>query len=768
MAWAMPRRPAEAAAASRRPLVRSGLLVTRSVCCGLLLIVSACAMPARAQGASPVELARLHGDPQASLAELAADPESRFQPLPGHSVFVAGGESGSHWLRLRAALPESEDSDWVLWVNRVPASLIGVYQLGDGGVVRSEQRDFFAPGADETLLSSGYGFPLQPGQRQVEVLLELRNASGVGVRPQLRTQDGHIRHERSVVALLTALYTGLLVLALNAALMAAALREHSYVCLLAFLVAVLLLMLAVNGQLYALPVLRGLAYWQTLGMYALGHVLAAAALALSRDFAELGRIGSAMDRILRWASFGMLGLAAGYLLLPAHLAQEAQWVAAGLWIAVELLILTAAFLAWREHRPQAGPVLVIWLLLSTAVAARLGADLGWLRPQDWNLYGFQIALAGAGFLFSIAQADRIMEFRRQRDRSRQAKEQTDVHLRIEQSRRRFADLLQAGLRSAPPGDLEWMAFRRLVEAVKELLPQRGSAVVAFGYHGHDLLLTEPLVAKPHYSKLLAVRGGTLKGLCRARNPVQIKLDESEDEAHGGMFAVVPLAVAKPGWGGVLVERAPWESFQNDELHLIAEFAQMALAAADEAADSAELKRRAELDPLTGAYNRRAAEVMLEQRLAAAHAQHEPLSVLFLDLDHFKLVNDRHGHAVGDDCLRLLAETVRREVGVEHVFGRYGGEEFILVLAGQPPDRARMIGERIRIALSQQRMNAGGVQVQLTVSIGVAGRLPEEKTMHSLIERADKALYAAKHAGRNQVHVAPAYAGSGASQAPPFL
>ncbi len=235
-----------------------------------------------------------------------------------------------------------------------------------------------------------------------------------------------------------------------------------------------------------------------------------------------------------------------------------------------------------------------------------------------------------------------------------------------------------------------------------------------------------------------------------------------------MFALIPVPVPKPGWGAVLIERQPWESFEQAELDMVSEFAHIACAAADEAAANMDLKRKAELDPLTGALNRRALDLRLAREIERAHDEREPLSLLYMDLDHFKQVNDRHGHAVGDDCLRRLAEVVRREVGVEHVFGRYGGEEFVLLLPNQPTDKARATGERIRNALMLERIDAGDATVRLTVSIGIASRLPDERLSRQILERADKALYAAKHGGRNQVQVAATYAPPLTVGGPPYF
>lgn len=123
-------------------------------------------------------------------------------------------------------------------------------------------------------------------------------------------------------------------------------------------------------------------------------------------------------------------------------------------------------------------------------------------------------------------------------------------------------------------------------------------------------------------------------------------------------------------------------------------------------------------------------------------------VAMLDLDRFKDVNDRYGHAVGDEALRLFAATVRNAIRPGDALGRYGGEEFLMLLAGTAPAAAVAIAERVRLAVAGadwQRLAPG---LQVTVSIGVAAGKPGE-TVEQLVERADRAVYAAKQAGRNR-------------------
>jgi diguanylate cyclase (GGDEF)-like protein len=168
---------------------------------------------------------------------------------------------------------------------------------------------------------------------------------------------------------------------------------------------------------------------------------------------------------------------------------------------------------------------------------------------------------------------------------------------------------------------------------------------------------------------------------------------------------------------------------------------------------ARLERLAVTDDLTLSFNGRYLATRLPEEMERARRTERPLSVLLLDLDHFKLVNDRHGHAVGDQVLRAFVERVRAATRRVDVLVRRGGEEFVLLMPSTTAAQARTIAERVRQHASSDPIRVGEARVTQTCSIGVAtwdGREPAD----SLQRRADDAMYDAKQRGRDRVEVAP--------------
>lgn len=163
----------------------------------------------------------------------------------------------------------------------------------------------------------------------------------------------------------------------------------------------------------------------------------------------------------------------------------------------------------------------------------------------------------------------------------------------------------------------------------------------------------------------------------------------------------------------------------------------------------ELEKQSQQDALTALPNRRAFFVHSELLLEAG----EPLAVILLDLDHFKSINDRHGHDAGDAVLRDVARLMRRELPEAVFEARLGGEEFGVLCPGLDVERAAALAERFRSALERLEIDHEGTRLGVTASIGISTLMSDERMIEPAMKRADAAMYRAKHCGRNRVEIA---------------
>ena len=169
-----------------------------------------------------------------------------------------------------------------------------------------------------------------------------------------------------------------------------------------------------------------------------------------------------------------------------------------------------------------------------------------------------------------------------------------------------------------------------------------------------------------------------------------------------------------------------------------------------------LRRLADTDPLTSVPNRRHLENEVHRILEAPGSRDRLFSALMIDVDHFKAINDTYGHSIGDEVLREVAMRCRNALRDRDLFARFGGEEFVAILATPRSDELAAIAERMRESIASARFASGGLSIPVTVSVGIAsgkrGEAPPKRFLAELVAQADEALYSAKRFGRNRVVV----------------
>ncbi len=240
--------------------------------------------------------------------------------------------------------------------------------------------------------------------------------------------------------------------------------------------------------------------------------------------------------------------------------------------------------------------------------------------------------------------------------------------------------------------------------------------------GHLAISPEAYVVEGDESKYPAVLADAVVPLLHQGNVIGMLLVRSDDMSRG--------------WA-------------DNELLLLHTVADQLTVAVNQAHMFARMQEQALTDSLTGCFNRRSFELRLEQNLQMATRTCEPLSLVMLDLDHFKQINDRAGHEAGDVALCMLADTLRNGLRAVDTAARFGGDEFVIILPQANSDGAMIVAERLRKRIEQIEVPGFG---QLTSSFGIATFPNHASSRDALLEAADRALYDAKNAGRNRIVV----------------
>ena len=167
----------------------------------------------------------------------------------------------------------------------------------------------------------------------------------------------------------------------------------------------------------------------------------------------------------------------------------------------------------------------------------------------------------------------------------------------------------------------------------------------------------------------------------------------------------------------------------------------------------ELRCLAITAPLTGAFNRRQFMLRATEELERSARYNTALTLLMVDIDHFKAVNDTYGHDAGDEVLKAMVTAAIGQLRGSDIFCRLGGEEFAAILTHTAPDQGRLAAERLRKAMKRLEVATAKGVVRFTVSIGVAAMVVEDLSLEQIMKKADEALYAAKQQGRDRVVIA---------------
>ena len=265
-------------------------------------------------------------------------------------------------------------------------------------------------------------------------------------------------------------------------------------------------------------------------------------------------------------------------------------------------------------------------------------------------------------------------------------------------------------------------------------------------------------ADPESAETLSVGRDALAGLLGAVAPVSgdpgTPPPAPFEEAAGHPWLAVPLRVRDHSVGLVLLVSADPAGYRDSQVEIAATLAGQGMAAYENARLFAEVERLATTDGLTRLSNRRHFFTLAMRELAMHRRRASPLTAAMLDIDHFKQINDRYGHQVGDEVIATVAQRLTATARTTDVLGRYGGEEFAIILPDTGEEGSMVLAERLRAAIGEHPIETEAGLLRVTISVGVAQLDADDMAVTDLLGRADRGLYEAKRSGRNRVVRAP--------------
>ena len=662
-----------------------------------------------------------------------------FDPVAGRGLYVVGKPGRSTWLRLRMDLG-ARGGAWFVSLPRQAIDHLRLYQAGPPDRMIAET------GITQVLRRANWPesfvLPLPADAAGPTTLyLQIEGQGYLNLQPTvLSDQDMRARAEISN-AFFDLLYAGLFAVGILAMLRRWMSKQHTlyvaaaaFACLVASVISNYHLQLTVGGtSISSLPALPA-ALW----------VLSCAPLLwATQQYAghdkNLPEMAVALDRL----GFLFLALGAIILVVPTRYLAQVETASLGLLALTALLSGIPLFSDPRLWRW--GPIL-IWLGFLPALLAIVLSMLQLMPASLLARHGFQLLLAMQLLAYLVLPLIR-QAVRKRASLKRSVVVEPSTAEKIAQAREGMMTGLQSRIETAAGGDMQWIAFRRLMSGLKPVLPQAASAVIAMNYHGEDILLVDPKSAEPRFQKLLAQRGSLLKNLSRSMAPQQIGLDFDGPEGplQQVLLAIIPLPIERPGWGLLVIERSAKASYSDEELDVCTEFAALATTAGDEAAALMKMRQASEIDVESGVYRREMFDQLLRKANELAVQKRKPLSVLRVGIDDFGDL----GADIAAAGVRAVVDLLREEIDYGDSISRFATDEFMVLMSGHPIGEAKTLAERICVALRKREIVTGD-QRMLSISAGVAQMQPGERAPEPMLERATKALAKARQYGGDQV------------------
>jgi len=373
-----------------------------------------------------------------------------------------------------------------------------------------------------------------------------------------------------------------------------------------------------------------------------------------------------------------------------------------------------------------------------------------LPATRMNQYGFQLLFLILMAVYLLLPWLRAVLQNRGRKRRNMPVPELSSNQKVANARAQLMQGLQSALQNANEGDVEWIAYRRLLEGLKPVLPQLASAIIAKNYHNEDLLIVEPKSATERYQALINQRSNMFKSLSRMTAPQQIRLDFDGPEGplQEVSLAVIPLPIAKPGWGALIIERTSDRNYSELEMDLGAEFAALATTAGDEAAEAMQERHIKEKDAETGLYNREKFDDILKRMIEAAILQQKQVAMLRLGVDGFaEITSGKPG--LKTEILQSLVAAISDEADYGLTMARFDDEDIAILMPDRNIGQAREQAQRLCNVAN--RIKAASVPaMKFTLSVGVSHLQPGERTSKMMLERTAAALAKSRQYGGNQI------------------
>ncbi len=414
------------------------------------------------------------------------------------------------------------------------------------------------------------------------------------------------------------------------------------------------------------------------------------------------------------------------------------------------IYLIAGIYIWsKNHRPAKYFVLA-FLPLFIFIALRILAILDILPNWKFAISGFQIAVVLQALILSLGLADRILSIRQQRDDAEDHSKNVSNLIKIDKDFSNFLSAVGADIRANPTGNHEFIIINKFFERLETLFNVNNGAII-YQIDSELNILSNTSVNQTGFESYVHDHILEISRICHTTSVDELTIYKHPFFSRFSKMLILPVHMRGHEWSCMILNIELTRQFSSLQLDTLQKYSTELIRTLVNAEKLKDISIRAETDHLTQVLNRGAILDVLQKEMTNALTSSLPLSIAFLDIDHFKLINDTYGHEAGDTCLAYLALQARRFLPEGAYVGRMGGDEFLFIYPNYLPDQAKdsldATVSSIDVLIIEDQ------ECSFTLSIGIAQYRPNEMDIKSLLRQADETLYLAKENGRNQITIA---------------
>ncbi|AIQ62029.1 hypothetical protein PSTEL_01725 [Paenibacillus stellifer] len=680
---------------------------------------------------------RIMEDKDGSLTpEQAAAPAMDALYEPYSSSGFAGTLSKSvYWVKLDLYNDAARTRDFMLELSKPQLGKVTLYQFNDERKLSSETvTGRRLPFYDRSYIHRNFIFHLSFAPMSGEKLyFKIETDTFLQLPMKLWDTQSFLEKEQHQDLLFGVYYGIMLVMALYNIFLFISIRERTYLYYVLFILSFAVMQAVWDGFAYQFlwPDFPG---WEVRANPMFITLTGLFALLFSLNFLSVPKYSPRMARIMQFFTVVLiLALPAILLLSPAAGTRLAVCLSS-----VSILFCLGAILAVRFRIRSVFFYIFAWIVLFAGALLNILAAYKLIPLNFWSLYSIRFGSAAETVLLSLALADRFNGIRHEKT----LEEKQGALLK---------QLHETTKRLTSTHDLDELLQFTMTSLSKITACEHGFILLEKegGYE-----LTAQTGAGPWYG-LNAAEPESEAFLRRLIVEKQLILlsgheDLSLPDPLARTFLGIPILYHDRMIGAVVLYSYFARRITGNERSILRDFAGQVGISMENVRLFSEINRLASIDGLTGVYNRSHFLKLARRHLAQCRNTGVPLSLIMVDIDHFKSINDRYGHLMGD---KVIQETVKRLAELAQprgIIGRYGGEEFVLVLPGVTAPQAIRLAEIMRKSIAASPVSMQGQSISYTISLGLSSLGPDTHEITSLVDQADRALYLAKESGRNSV------------------